>query len=672
MSADNKLVFADFDPVTGKPTLDGFVTVDAGVNTPEAEPGYVNGGKMTLGGAGLPPVVIQTVKDGDTIVIGISCRGDSSFDDIDGVVVAFRPSGTSSNGAQRRVDVFPVWGDVPDAFDPMNLGIGWGAAKPDLDPMHAGDHLPEAADNATYDIRTNKPPHIGPVWYARNSDSGNWTVDPPANVGDTNKFNVRVRSWKPSVDAPPPECAWSIEIRVPINTAVGGADWINLNDDFGLFVDVFRAWRFDDGGALGYQATQFRFPRNALELEGVIGTSTDIPAASFGHGLMKSAASQGEGVRFKNGAMGIGRRPKNNPAAPLTNVISGTEDNVLVAQLENTGPAVTDVRTEVRFANWGLGAGQFTAWHPGACDNPSPLINLGPGTLMTPASGETLHVWNAGDVPDEYKPPHHHQCMWVQLDALTDVTFSQSSARRNMDFAGLSEIKRDAEISGAGYPEPAEGEHEFVLFTRCRKIVLQELLKDPRSIDPLTLNLVNGALHFDAGEKRDVFLARESMVSTQGQQWVDYVVYLWITEGFRRTGRTVEINGIKAEILDNAPGDFGIAARHQGVNDSLNWSLSGGGLVRHRAGMVSVKVPHKGTVTIGVRISANRDQAHGDVSELPKAPPFNPIKPQEQQQPDKPVEGPGGDGPGNGGTRPDDLPKGCLALLMGIFGKKPA
>src|SRR5689334_23329118 len=139
MSADNKLVFADYDGVTGKPTIDGFFNLNAGITTTEAEPGYVNGGKMLLGGSGLPPVVIQTVKDGNTIVIGVSCTGDSSFDDIDGVVVALRPSGNSSGGPQRRIDVFPVWGDVPDAFDPNDLGTGWGAANPD--PMHTGDHL---------------------------------------------------------------------------------------------------------------------------------------------------------------------------------------------------------------------------------------------------------------------------------------------------------------------------------------------------------------------------------------------------------------------------------------------------------------------------------------------------------------------------------------------------
>src|SRR4051812_27657221 len=118
MSAANKLVFADFDGVGGPPTIDGFAMIDTGVLTPEVEAGYINGGRMLLGNSsGLPPVVIQAIRDNQTIVLGISCRGDTSFDDIDGVVIGLRPNGGSSAGRQRKIHVFPVWGDAPDILD---------------------------------------------------------------------------------------------------------------------------------------------------------------------------------------------------------------------------------------------------------------------------------------------------------------------------------------------------------------------------------------------------------------------------------------------------------------------------------------------------------------------------------------------------------------------------
>lgn len=663
MSADNMLAFRDFDGVTGPPTIDGFATTDAGVITTEAEPGYVNGGRITCGTGGLPPVIIQSIKQGNTLVLGISCRGDTSFDDIDGVIIALRQSGGGGAGPQRRVDVFPVWGDAPPVLDPNNLGTGYGAANPD--PMNAGAHLFEAADIPAYDIRTNKPAHIGPVYYQRASGAGAWTQYSPAQVADTSKYHVRVRSWKPAV-APmtPEEFAWSIEVRIPIDTATGGGDWIDLNDDFGLFIDVIRGQRINDMGDGIYVSTQFKFPLNVPDLTGVIGASTEIPAGSFGHGLKGGAVSQAEGVRIKNGSMGIGRRPASDPMAALTNQISGTVNNHIVAQLENTGPAANGVKAEVRMANWGLPPAQFPAWNPpGGCQNPSPTVNLLAGTMMAPANGENVNNWPAASVPAQYAT-HPHQCMWTQLDATGVVTFSQSSARRNMDFVGLSEEVRDVEVSGEGYEEPPGGapDHDFLLFTRCRKIVVSELLGE-KELDPETIVLVGGALQFapDVPSPATGTLTMNpdnpAASTTTGSSWKNSVVYLWITEGFRRTGRHLEINGIKTEVLDNGPTDFGLAAHHEGISDNLNWAFSGPGMVRHGIGVYGLKVPHKGTTTIKVRVAAGPQEPAGDRSELP------------------PASGPttGGSGePGDSGGHGDEhhLPKGCLAALMGMFRHK--
>ena len=646
MSAADMLVFADFDGVTGPPTIDGFATTDAGVITTEAEPGYVNGGRITIGGSGLPPVIIQAVKDGNTLVLGISCRGDPSFDDLDGVVIGLRQNGGSSAGPQRRIDVFPVWGNTTNPPDVTQTGFG--AANPDPNNANA-PKVAEPADNATFDIRTNKPLRKGPVYYQRASNSGNWTSYTPAKAADTTRYNIRARSWRPSVAmGSPVECAWSVEVRIPIDTSAGNGDWINLADDFGLFIDVIRGFRMLDMGDPVYKSTQFVFPLTAPILSDILDETTDIPASSFGHGLKNGAVSQGQGVRLKNGALGIGRRPTSNPAAPLTGTISGVENNTMVALLENTGPAATGVKAEVRLANWGLGPPDFAAWNPPpGCQNPSAPVNLLVGTTMVPATGETTNSWPAAQVPADYAAATH-QCMWVQLDATGGgVTFSQSSARRNMDFVGLSEVTRDAEVSGVGYPAPANGgpDHDFLLFTRCRKIVVKELVKLSDHLDPETLTLVGGALEFDGAHDVAKNAAGMEMKSTQVPTWENTVVYLWITEGFRRTGKTLVINGIKSEILDNGPSDFGLTARHDGIDDNLNWSFSGGGLVKYGPGICGLKVPHKGKVKIGIRLSAGPQQPGGDVSDLPPAPGGKPI-------------GPGG--------KP---PKGCLALLFGLFGK---
>lgn len=650
MSADNMLAFRNFDPVTGRPTIDGFATTDAGVTTTEAEPGYVTGSRLTIGGAGLPPVVIQCIKDGNTLVLGIMCRGDSSFDDLDGVIIGLRQNGTNNTGPQRRIDVFPVWGDAPEPLDPANLGFGYGAANPD--PMNAGVHLFEAADNPAFDIRTNKPSHIGPIYYQRGSGSGGWTAYSPGQVADTNKYHVRVRSWKPSVSAgSPAEFAWSIEVRIPVSVATGGADWINLSDDFGLFIDVIRSIRVVDDGDAGYMSTQFKFPLNAPDVTGIIGPGTDIPSTSFGRGLMNGSVSLAEGVRIKDEYTAIGRVPSSNSSDVPTGTISGATDNFIVARLENNGPAASGIRATVRMANWGLGSPDFAAWNPPpGCQNPSPDIAMADGTTTITAA-TTVNSWPAGSVPSEYAPPKHHQCMWTQLDSTSGgVNFSRSSARRNMDFADLSTEEREAEVSGHGYPKPANGtdQHDFVMFTRCRKIIVKELLENRQNLDPEIINIVGGALQFakdvPSPDDRPGAMTHVAARDRRSElQWHESVVYIWLTEGFRRTGKFITINKVRSEILDNGPGEFGLVAHHKGIDDNLSWSFNGPGMAMYSPGVYALKVPHKGVTTIGVKLTAEPRGPKGDDSrDLPPAG----DKP-DGPQPDKPKpdRDPGGDKP---------------------------
>ena len=299
------LVFNANDGVTGPITLDGFALADLGVITNEFEAGYVNGGRVEVGSSGLAPVVISAVVDAGTLVLGITCRGDTSFDDLDTVVIAVRES---AGGEQRRIDLAPLWGDAVDPLPSPDPGIGYGAAKPSL--ADASVHLVESATDfgppsgTSYDVRTNKPIHIGPTFMRRAGASGNWTPYTPTTAGDITRFNFKARSWKPAV-APgsPIECAWSIEARIPFDTASVATDWINLPDDFGIFIDVIRAFRKNPStGTIGWGVVQYTFPFNKDLFDPNLDTTTDIPAASFGRGLKGAATALGEGVRIRQRA----------------------------------------------------------------------------------------------------------------------------------------------------------------------------------------------------------------------------------------------------------------------------------------------------------------------------------------------------------------------------------
>jgi hypothetical protein len=638
MADYDTLAFSDFDPVTGRPTINGFVIADPGVNTAEAEPGYVNGSRYTYENGTLPPIAIQTVKDGNTLVIGLFVRGDSSFDDYDCVVVALRPQAGAGNIAARRLDIFPAWGDHPT---PDDSGFGFGAD----DAGHPGS----APNGPGFAIRTDKPPRAR-QYYRRDTNSGDWTAYSPAQAGNAALYDIKVRSWEPPMAAgSPPEAGWSMEIRLPVNTN-GNADWITLQSEFGIYINLIRAGRIPTAGldSDNQYCTQFRFPEFPAavpdtRIRGFLDQTVVIEPGWYGRGLLNPTAAQVQGVRFQPG-MAIGRRPRGNTTDVPGNQISGSADNDLVALLHNSGPAAS-VTAEIRMANWGLPG--LDSWaKPSGLQNPSPPIALAAGSNATPSSGTTVNRWDAAAVVAAGYAARPHQCIWVQLNG-AGTNFTQSSMRRNMDFVNLSTHGETAEISGVGYPKPTGGrsDHDFLLATRCRRIAVRDVAGG-RQADPLTLALVTQALlNTPEGQERmkqttnpKAMMATRASRTAKTEPWFnDYVVYLWITEGYRRTDDTITVAGRTMELLDETPGSFGFIAAHKGVADNLGWELSGTGLSRHAPGLLAIPVPVEGQATIGIKLIAEPDGPRGDFADLPPAPPR------------KRVEGPSPGGtPGNG------------------------
>lgn len=660
MAFHDTLAFGAHDSVTGPPAIDGAVMADEGVPatfTP-AEPGYVGGARYVFQNGALPPVVLQTVRQGNTIVIGIFCRGDMSFDtDFDACVICLRESYANPASPTRRIDIFPVYGDEGDPVDPAGTGRG----ADDLPPAFA-------AAGPAPDVRTGKPPRAI-VFYRPQSGPVPWQAFTPANAGNPALFHARVRSWRPPTAAgSPPETAWSIELRVPVSAAAGGGDWITLQDRFGLYINLIRGGRTLLSGAdADYFCTQFRFPHLAAagiptpdtRLFGLLDASTTIPSGWYGRGLLNPTAADVQGVRFQPGYQSVGRRPRGNTTATPTGEISATDDNDLVALLHNSGPAVSGITADIRMANWGLES-SLGAWsRPSGLQNPSPPISLAAGSNASPSTGTTVNQWDAAAVQTAGYASRRHQCMWVQLSGPGGVNFTEAARRRNMDFVNLSSHEDEAEISGAGYPPPPDGQaaHDFLLFTRCREMVVREIAERSKEIDPETLALLQAALanaNPDDRAPQDAPMLRTAMSAraVRTAWWADHKVLLWITEGFRRTGRTLTIGTRTAMVLDEDPGAFGIVATHQGVGDLVGWSLSGPGLVAYAPGITGIRVPPGGRVRLRVKLEAGREVRPGDQSDLPRGQLPRP-------RPERPRDG------GDGG-RPMK-PK-WWWLLLGLFG----
>jgi len=624
--ATNTLCFGDHDGVTGPPVINGLVDYDY-LPFDAADPferGYVSGSRLTFEGGGLPRVIFQGVRvpAGDKIVMGFMSRFDGSFDANDMIIIALRSS--FGSGAQRLVAIFPNLAGVG-----AEAGIGSGPNQ----------------------IKRNvTPPATRIDFYS--GTSGAWSP-----IADPAGIEVKLRSWKPMrPDGAPDEVAWSVEVSWPRV----GADGFTLNDDFGLYFNVVRILPLDS-----LMAVESPFPTDAPTPSEDPGATFVVPA--WGHGLIPAiqvpaGSNTGVGVRFKSGSLGVGRRAMGSGSTALTGTIEGPggpADNEIVAFVENTAnvPA-NDIWAEFRFANWGLPPADFPAWDlaQGAKPNPAPRrIGVPPfdpaanltaaASPATPTSTELVSTWLRKDVPIEYQT-NKHQCIWVQLDSATGVNFTQSSVRRNMDFDHFSDVEREAEISGTGYPEPGggSGEHDFVLQTFCRKIVVTEIIQGGQ-VDSDTGALVGGAVQqgTDVPAPDAMTLNRRS-ASRGSTAFKDTVVFVWMAQGYRRSGKFMKIKGTSYEVLDHRPGEFGIVARHEGLQDPFHYALSGPGMVQYAPGIYGLKVPHKGTVKIGVKLGAAPGGPAGDRSDLPKAP---------------------WPRPGSGST--PNLPKGCLHLLLGLL-----
>jgi hypothetical protein len=599
-----QLTFAEGDPVTGShPTLDGFTGLHEayldGVNTAENdEPGYTLGGRVTFdGGSGLSPAVIQAVKGNneDFLYLSFLIRQDQSFDIHDLVMLSVRPDVAGTHDANTcRFDIFPVYTAATKGADSPSADPLLGNGDPDDTPLGRPGIPTPPSD---YHIRTNKPARA--IRFFRGLDAAGppyWAE--PTNVLPTG-MAVKVRSWAPIVPSgSAPDRCWSIEVKLPISLQLGTEgdelrEVITLGTQFGVYVNLVR---ISVGGTSppvsGYQAnTQYIFPDASATVSGTLGVNTLIDPTKYGEGYIPSldspaGAHTAKGVRFRRDVYGtplVGVRKSSDPAgtAPggqVHNKASGI-DNVLVAQVENTGTTDPDdapnVTADFHFANWGLGPGStpgvdaFPDWAPASGAAPMPTLpkDVDHGTQV-----ELTTNWLAANVPTDYNPPHDHQCVFVMLDSSSGVDFVEDSVRRNMDFVAFSEQERNAEISGVGYPPPVSGNHKFALVVNSR----QMWVPGPPSGGGSTTHLPPPTL---------------------------VPVWQWIVSGFRKLDETLTIDGEKYETWHPAPGAFGYIGTHDDPSHELTYQLTGGGLNKLVDGVYELEVPHNGSVTIGTRVA---------------------------------------------------------------------
>ncbi len=644
MSEIDTLLFCDPDGVGGEPTIDGFFDLDYMLTGETPEGGYIGGSELTIGASGIAPVVFRGIRKASNgrLTLAFMCRFSHEFDTNNAVVIVVKPSfGDTDKGNQRKIIIKPVTAGVG-----ADVGPGTGSNQ----------------------IKTAKNPADVNYFKGQSGASGWDQYFTQANT------TIKVRSWLPTVPSgSPEESAWSLEIELPTTAADGGADWINLSDDFGLYFSVIKIIPVDGGAA-----TQYWFPAIiGADVTGLVETWTP---SLYGHGIIphKSGqslpSSQFPGVGFDDPWIGIGCRPVTAAAgSPLGSTINGasspagTPDNRIVAKVRNNGSTpANDITCEFRFHRYGLGPADPLLWNspPGLTPNPTPnrdgptpdpAFNVPPNST----GNEVSAVWPTSD-PSLAAVASQDTCMWAQLSARTPVTFFQSSTRRNMTFVNLSESDGDAVVSGKGYDDPPDGspDQDFIVETFARGVIVRELIEKRDSIDPALLPIVAQSLAgADRGAVAGVATLDHAMLSTHAtgtSPYANSVVFIWQSFGYRVTANTITLGATTYPLLDNGCGSFGSVAHHEGVQDSFGWAFEGDRMVQYRPGLYGLKVPNGGETVIKFRLTAAPDGPRGDgASKLPPGK-FTP-----------PTHGIGGGGQTGGG----DLPKGCLAFLTTLFKK---
>jgi hypothetical protein len=590
---------------------------------------------------------------GSYLVLGLFCTFDPTFDEADGVCIAIFPDfATTTHTTALRIDLLPnstagagpasaVIDTIPgqatnyyarlnrDLFQPPTFWKGSGtnlnptdttqvrwqsiavnncvakcaswhpttmsvnAASGQTVPSTGSFSLHAAADISHFpDTGNLTVPLVGgstvTVIYS-GVDNGTQTftgcrLKPPGATGG-------------SVDTGPAiqlqDLSWSVEVVIPTTSALGGADWADLQGHFGLYVNLFRVSQYQPSPPAaphaGFLAAQYRFPlpdASATDQHFLTGFMDDklyIGDDWYGKASIVSivGTNDARGVCFQNvndpsSSVGVRHPPADMSLGLYVYGNTGPSDNELVAQVQNTNPtnAATNVTAEFRFGKWGNPPTAFAQWDPASArgaTTPNVIASLAAGG----GAGEITSEWSRANV--SASPYVGDICMWVRLDSPDTVDFAQDGVRHNTIFTDLSEYSSDATISGTGYPPPSSGSsHDFVLMTHVRELVVRQ-----------------------RGDARIAAVA--PVAGTEGEQVIGWY---WVVESFRRTGLEFTVGKTTTEVIDPSPGQFGAVARHSGADgDVFIGRLSGGGL-RRNGSILELRVPHNGEVTVQAWLGA--------------------------------------------------------------------
>lgn len=600
------------------PTVDGYVEPepwmandDFGVDADLVDPGWTGASRITFlssasggGGLGTAAVAFQGIKErtANYVHLCFVIRRDANFDNNDVIVLVLHPDfatgSAAKTGDERRIHIFP-----------NRVGVG-------VDAPAATSTVTFGTD--TWQIRQNGPERNAEYYrWVTTPAPGQWVLHSATTPSRPNNITIRVRSWTNNT---PNQRNWSVEVRLPTNQTEGGTQWINLGSNFGFYFDVVRL--VSDPSGLS-TAIQFPWPgpTTTAPTAGFLSDGggllalheIDVPPSWLGQAMLGSSACT-EGVRFKNGADGIGV----GTWPTLTNAIARTTTNTFTARLKNGGPAAANhIQATFRIANWGIGPG-------GTLRGDSPKWNKIPATngtsnpttpyldLVSGAEGSATMQWTLSPAEQAAfgTTLHNHQCIWVTLESDAAAVFAESSVRDNFQFSPMSAFEQDAEVSGVGYPDPAGGSTDQEMLLFVSQMVIPRYHRDNgddrrRPLTDLMINARRQQKVVNPAEYLELLQAELAQLLGEINN-VEYR-YVWTTDGYRKTGLTLTIDGTQYQVYEPAD-SFGYLGAHTGPVAGWDYQVTEVGAAGRLQPAVDerypLRVPNGGAVRVKTRLEA--------------------------------------------------------------------
>jgi hypothetical protein len=624
---------------TSPPTVDGYTEPHPGmpVSSWRLEAGYVGGARFSYAGSGaaFPAASFQGVKDSGAgfLHLAFDVRFDPSFNNSDRVMIILRPAfAAGSSTADRRIDILPVFS-----------GAGGAAAAP-----------VSTNDLASANYRTDRPPRALEV-YRRNPTSPTpasvWN-NVSASVGPN--LQVKVSSSAPTSTAK----SWTVELRIPTTAAGGGADWVDITNDFGLYINMIRVCSGAGcSGPLldGLFSTQFTWPFDPANPSAFLLTDAlmggpkpvedwDVPAATLGEALIVPAGNvvPGVGVKFKNGLYSIGVLAGGAIGGTLRMTPVGTV-NDLVAELKNEHPTDTasGLEAEFRIADFGLGPyGNASLWRK-TPSSPNPAAATG---SIAPGATTTITSQWIATAADKvrYSGIWSDECLWVDIDSSAGASIAESSQRRNLTVVTASEDTGVASVSGDIPDTPADAV-EFDYWLHSAVVRLEELSSNEPPFQGRREGDDDHRERPDPEKTFDLLDANPLLTGQAAYTGKSSATWLWVNTGYWRTPEVLTIDGDTYAIWANT-GSFGSVVHHflppgQTPQDvDILTDIAGRGVKSTGPGGYLFRLPPKTVKRLWIRVLA------GDKEELSKG--FGKLETEEPPEPpkvrDDPYRKPGG------------------------------